>query len=178
MEEAEGSGKDERWSLQGMTALVTGGTKGIGHAIVEELAGLGANVHTCSRTESELNNFLLQWKAKGFQVTGSVCDVSDQAQTEKLINTVSSEFKGRLNILVNNVGNNIGKMVTDYTAEDVSFLTSTNFESAFNITILAHPLLKASASGSIVFFSSIGSIMPAYLGPIYGANKGKLCFYI
>ncbi|XP_039056311.1 tropinone reductase homolog At2g29170-like [Hibiscus syriacus] len=97
------------------------------HAIVEELAGLGASVHTCSRTESQLNTCLLQWKAEGFQVRGSVCDVSNQDQREKLINSVSSEFDGKLNILVNTVGNNIVKMVTDYTAEDVSSLASTNF---------------------------------------------------
>ncbi|PPD94738.1 hypothetical protein GOBAR_DD08274 [Gossypium barbadense] len=91
--------ESSRWSLQGMTALVTGGTKGLGHAIVEELAGFGAIVHTCSRTETELNNCLLEWKAKGFRVTGSVCDVSDQTQRENLLNTVSSEFNGKLNIL-------------------------------------------------------------------------------
>ncbi|KAE8686320.1 Tropinone reductase-like protein [Hibiscus syriacus] len=166
--------KDSRWSLHGMTALVTGGTKGIGHAIVEELAGLGASVHTCSRTESELDDCLLEWKAKGLRVTGSVCDVSDGAQRESLLNTVSSEFNGKLNILINNVGTNILKMVSDYTAEDVAFLTSTNFESAYNISVLAYPLLKASAAGSIVFISSIASTMPAYLAPIYGANKGAL----
>ncbi|KAE8727690.1 Tropinone reductase-like protein [Hibiscus syriacus] len=118
---AEGSSKDNRWSLQGMTALVTDNCNASSHAIVEELAGLGARVHTCCRTESQLKNCLLQWKAKGFHVTASVCDVSNQAQREKLIKTVSSEFDGKLNILVNNVGNNIGKMVSDYTAEDVSF---------------------------------------------------------
>ncbi|PPS06444.1 hypothetical protein GOBAR_AA14231 [Gossypium barbadense] len=138
--------ESSRWSLQGMTALVTGGTKGLGHAIVEELAGFGAVVHTCSRTETELNNCLLEWKAKGFRVTGSVCDVSDQTQRENLLNTVSSEFNGKLNILINNVGVSTSKSVTDYTAEDVSFLTSTNFESAYNISVLAYPLLKASAA--------------------------------
>ncbi|KHF99788.1 hypothetical protein F383_05422 [Gossypium arboreum] len=157
-----------------MTSLVTGGTKGIGHAIVEELAGLGAIVHTCSRTETELNDCLLEWKAKGFRVTGSVCDVSNQAQRENLLNTVSSQFNGKLNILINNVGTNIAKTVMDYTTEDVSFLTSTNFESAYNISVLAHPLLIASGAGSIVFISSIAGITPAYLMPIYGANKGAM----
>ncbi|XP_021278656.1 tropinone reductase homolog At2g29150-like [Herrania umbratica] len=99
MAQADNSRKDNRWSLQGMTALVTGGTKGIGYAIIEELAGLRARIHTCSRTEADLNKCLLDWEAKGFQVTGSVCDVSSQAQREKLINTVSSEFGGKLNIL-------------------------------------------------------------------------------
>ncbi|KAL1128660.1 hypothetical protein V6Z11_A13G263000 [Gossypium hirsutum] len=174
MGETEGCSKHKRWSLQGMTALVTGGTKGIGHAIVEELAGLGAIVHTCSRTETELNDCLLEWKAKGFRVTGSVCDVSNQAQRENLLNTVSSQFNGKLNILINNVGTNIAKTVMDYTTEDVSFLTSTNFESAYNISVLAHPLLIASGAGSIVFISSIAGITPAYLMPIYGANKGAM----
>ncbi|PPS06438.1 hypothetical protein GOBAR_AA14225 [Gossypium barbadense] len=70
----------------------------IRHAIVEELAAFGAIVHTCSRTETELNDCLLEWKAKGLRVTGSVCDVSNQAQRENLLNTVSSEFNGKLNI--------------------------------------------------------------------------------
>ncbi|MFQ6661228.1 hypothetical protein Gotur_029458 [Gossypium turneri] len=166
--------ESSRWSLQGMTALVTGGTKGLGHAIVEELAGFGAIVHTCSRTETELNNCLLEWKAKGFRVTGSVCDVSDQTQRENLLNTVSSEFNGKLNILINNVGTNTTKSVTDYTAEDVSFLTSTNFESAFNISVLAYPLLKASSAGSVVFMSSMAGLLPAYLGAIYASNKAAI----
>ncbi|XP_022730471.1 tropinone reductase homolog At2g29150-like [Durio zibethinus] len=163
-----------RWSLHGMTALVTGGTKGIGHAIVEELAGLGARVHTCSRTETDLNKCLLEWKAKGFQVTGSVCDVSFQAQREKLLNTVSSEFEGKLNILINNVGTNVMKLVSKYTAEEFSFLMSTNYESAHYVSLLAHPLLKASGAGSIVFLSSVAGLTPVRYASIYGAAKGAI----
>lgn len=125
------SSKERRWSLRGMTALVTGGTRGIGlvteqihlkilslllsqflivlfsflcgefrHAIVEELAGFGAHVHTCSRNQEELDQCLKEWKSKGFTVTGSVCDLLDRAQRESLIKTVSSVFRGALNILV------------------------------------------------------------------------------
>lgn len=70
------------------------------HAIVEELAGLGATIHTCARTESVLNECLQEWKMKGFKVTGSVCDVSSRTEREKLMSTVSSQFDGKLNILV------------------------------------------------------------------------------
>ncbi|KAF3966226.1 hypothetical protein CMV_009653 [Castanea mollissima] len=80
MPDAEIGNRESRWSLQGMTALVTGGTKGIGYAVVEELASLGASIHTCSRDEAQLNVCLHEWKAKGFQVTSSVCDVASQAQ--------------------------------------------------------------------------------------------------
>lgn len=70
------------------------------YAIVEELGGLGAKVYTCSRTEAELSECLSQWERKGLQVAGSVCDVSRRAEREELINKVSSQFNGKLNILV------------------------------------------------------------------------------
>ncbi|KAJ0045677.1 hypothetical protein Pint_06361 [Pistacia integerrima] len=91
--------KSSRWSLQGMSALVTGGTRGIGYAIVEELAGFGAAIHTCSRNEAELNKCLQEWRSKGFVVSGSVCDASASAQREKLMEGVGSIFNGSLNIL-------------------------------------------------------------------------------
>ncbi|XP_062095528.1 tropinone reductase homolog At2g29150-like isoform X4 [Humulus lupulus] len=98
---------EKRWCLKGLTALVTGGTKGIGFAIVEELAGLGAAVHTCSRTETELNERVQEWKSKGYEVTGSVCDLTVRAQREDLINTVSSIFDGKLSILVDQVSSHL-----------------------------------------------------------------------
>ncbi|KAK3409943.1 hypothetical protein EUGRSUZ_J02011 [Eucalyptus grandis] len=163
-----------RWSLHGMTALVTGGTKGIGHAIVEELARLGATVHTCSRNEAEINECLKDWKSKGFRVSGSTCDVSSRSEREKLMLTVSSVFDGKLNILINNVGTNTLKSTMDYTAEDFSFIMTTNFESAYHLSQLAHPLLKASGAGSIVFLSSVCGVVSINVGSIYSATKGAM----
>ncbi|KAI3974664.1 hypothetical protein MKX01_029654 [Papaver californicum] len=94
------SNQSLRWSLKGMTALVTGATKGIGHAIIEELAGLGATIHICARNKDDIGNCLKDWEAKDYQVTGSVCDVSVPAEREELMKTVSTVFCGKLNILV------------------------------------------------------------------------------
>eukprot|EP00257_Ricinus_communis_P005859 XP_002520509.3 LOW QUALITY PROTEIN: tropinone reductase homolog At5g06060-like [Ricinus communis] len=174
MEEANNICMDKRWSLQEMSALVTGGTKGLGYAIVEELAGLGASIHTCSRNEAELNSCLHVWKAKGFQVTGSVCDVSSPAEREKLIETVSSQFDGKLNILINNVGTNIYQPTLENTREDYSFIMSTNLESAYHLTQLAHPLLKSSGAGSIIFMSSVAGVVSVSFWSIYGATKGAM----
>ncbi|XP_065872684.1 tropinone reductase homolog At5g06060-like [Euphorbia lathyris] len=163
-----------RWSLQGMTALVTGGTRGIGNASVEELAKLGARVHTCSRNEEELNKCLKEWEGKGYVITGSVCDASSRPQREKLIQEVASIFNGTLNILVNNVGTNIRKPTDEYTAEDYSKIMLTNLESAYHMCQISHPLLKASGAGSIVFISSVGGLFHIGSGSIYGATKGAI----
>ncbi|XP_047090128.1 tropinone reductase homolog At5g06060-like isoform X1 [Lolium rigidum] len=161
-----------RWSLHGKTALVTGGTRGIGYAVVEELSALGAAVHTCSRKEAELAERLKEWEAKGFRVTGSVCDVSVREQRERLIRAVADRFAGKLNILVNNAGTCIGKPTLEYTAEEYSFLMATNLESAYNLCQLSHPLLKASGAGSIVFISSVSGVVAEASSSIYGMTKG------
>ncbi|CAL9214055.1 unnamed protein product [Arabidopsis halleri] len=155
-----------RWSLQGMTALVTGGAKGIGYAVVEELVGFGARVHICDRDQTLLNECLSEWQAKGFEVSGSVCDVSSRPQREQLIQTVSSLFGAKLNILINNVGKYILKPTLESTVEDFSSLMATNLESAYHISQLAHPLLKASGYGNIVFISSVTGVVSG-LSSIY-----------
>jgi tropinone reductase I len=68
--------------------------------VVEELAALGAVVHTCSRKEAELGERLKEWETKGFRVTGSVCDVSVRDQRESLVRDVANRFGSCLNILV------------------------------------------------------------------------------
>ncbi|XP_071711781.1 tropinone reductase homolog At5g06060-like [Rutidosis leptorrhynchoides] len=172
--ESGSSTRNSRWSLAGKTALVTGGTHGIGHAVVEELAELGAAVHTCARNETELNQRLQEWSAKGFTVTGSVCDASSRTQRQQLLDKVTSIFSGKLNILVNNVGTNVRKPTTEYTAEDYSKLMATNLESSYHACQLAHPLLKASGNGSIVFISSVAGLVHLRSGSIYGATKGAM----
>ncbi|XP_051182036.1 tropinone reductase homolog At5g06060 isoform X3 [Lolium perenne] len=168
------AGAPGRWSLQGKTALVTGGTRGIGRAVVEELAALGAAVHTCSRKEAELGERLKEWEAKGFRVTVSVCDLSVREQRERLVRDVGDRFGSKLDILVNNVGTNIRKPTIEYSAEDYSFVMSTNLESAYHLCQLAHPLLKASGAGSNVLITSIAGIVALYSGTIYAMTKGAM----
>ncbi|XP_015078764.1 tropinone reductase homolog At5g06060-like isoform X1 [Solanum pennellii] len=163
-----------RWSLNGLVALVTGGTYGIGHAIVEELCELGAKVYTCSRNESILNECLKKWTDKGLQVKGCVCDVSSKEQRVQLMEKVSLEFDGKLNILINNVGTNIWKPTTEYTGEDYALMMATNLESSFHLSQLAHPLLKSSGAGSIVFLSSVAGLVHLSGTSIYGATKGAM----
>ncbi|PKU83683.1 tropinone reductase homolog At5g06060 [Dendrobium catenatum] len=162
---------ENRWSLHGATALVTGGSKGIGQAIVEDLARLGAKVHTCARNQQELYKALQHWQSLKLDVTASVCDVSSRAEREKLMEKVSSLFDGKLNILINNAGTSIFKTALEYTEEDYGFVMSTNLESAFHLSQLAHPLVKASGVGSIVFISSVAGLVGIPEGSVYGSTK-------
>ncbi|KAI5682501.1 hypothetical protein M9H77_03729 [Catharanthus roseus] len=169
-----GSEMPKKWSLKGMTALVTGGTRGIGYAIVEELAGFGAVIHTCSRNQNELDERLKEWEAKGFEVSGSVCDLSSRTAREDLIKTVSYQFNGKLSILVNNAATTLLKRAIDSTTEDYSHLMSTNLESPYHLTQLAYPLLKASGAGNVIFISSVAGMTALPGLSVYAATKGAI----
>lgn len=73
---------------------------------------------------------------------------------------------------VNNVGKFMLKPTLESTAEDFSSLMSTNLESAYHISQLAHPLLKVSGNGSIIFISSVSGIVSG-TASVYGATKGS-----
>ena len=75
---------------------------------------------------------------------------------------------------INNVGTNVMKPTVEYNEEDFSFLMATNFESAYHLSQLAHPLLKTSGAASIVFISSVGGVVSTETGSIYAAAKGNL----
>nr|GMC79062.1 tropinone reductase homolog At5g06060-like [Ipomoea batatas] len=172
--EGEQCNRNSRWSLEGKTALVSGGTRGIGAAIVEELAGFGAAVHTCSRNQTELDEKVREWQAKGFKVTGSVCDLSSKEQRVELIETVSSVFNGKLNILVNNAAISKMRKASDYNPEEFSNIIQTNLESPYHVAQLCYPLLKASGDASIVFISSMAGATALPALSIYGSSKAAI----
>ncbi|XP_052135943.1 tropinone reductase homolog At5g06060-like isoform X1 [Oryza glaberrima] len=171
---SSGAGRDERWILAGATALVTGGSKGIGRAIVEELVGFGSTVHTCARSEAELSRCQEELTAKGLAVSFSVCDVSVRTDREELVSRVRELFGGKLNILVNNAGLTLSKLTLETTTSNYTQQMVANFESCFHLSQLLHLLLKASERGSIIHISSISSYLAYPYLAVYSAAKGKL----
>ncbi|CAI6004137.1 unnamed protein product, partial [Closterium sp. NIES-64] len=174
-----------RWRLDGQTALVTGATKGIGRAIANELASLGAHVFVCSRGEADVAATVAELQSQGWAATGWACDVKEPEQREVLITKVSEAFGGKLNHLINNVGTNIRKPTVEYSLSDFHHVWGTNFESAYHLCQLAHPLLKAAASAgatdgtakgnvSIVFNSSVAGVVAIRSGTLYGATKAAM----
>jgi Tropinone reductase 1 len=175
-----------RWHLEGCRALVTGGTRGIGHAIAEELLGLGAQLFVVARNATRLEQCLAHWAAAGYagRVHGCAADVSNAPGRAELLDQVTARF-GELDILVNNVGTNVRKPTTDYTQEEFRRIFETNLISGFELCRMLHPLLVAGARSaaaasqplrlsSIVNVVSVAGLTHLRTGAPYGMTKAAL----
>lgn len=93
-------------SLQGKTAVVTGGSAGIGLAIARRLGAEGARVAICGRSRERLQGACEKLQAQGVDALAEECDVQDSGAVKKLVAEVADRF-GRIDILVNNAGANV-----------------------------------------------------------------------
>lgn len=164
----------ERYGLVGQTAIVTGGSRGIGNAIVIELCRLGAKVLTCGRDADAIKSSAAVWESQGIDVEYIVTDVSTEGGRSALIAKAKEIFGPTLNILVNNVGTNIRKSTTEYTSRDFHDIMSTNLESAFALSQLAYGMLKV-CNGCIVMNSSVaGGPSSINTGTLYAMTKAAM----
>lgn len=164
------------WSLSGQRALVTGGTKGIGAAIVRQFLDLGASVFIVARDNDLLQQQLTDYQQQGHVVEGVAADVSQSGAATKIIGAVKQKW-GSLDILVNNAGTNIRKPTADYTSAEYDHVLNTNLRSAYELSQAAYPLLKASEkeSGSkIVMVSSVSGLASTSSGSLYGMTKAAI----
>jgi Tropinone reductase 1 len=153
------------WSLAGKTVLVTGGSKGIGRAVVSELTALGADVLAVARGPEALATLANE--------TGCATLAADVRDTAQLVDAVRARW-GRLDGLVNNAGINIRKAVADTTPDDLTTILAVNLQSVFALTQALHPELKASR-GSVVNLSSVAAGRAIRTStPTYAASKGGL----
>ena len=161
------------WKLTDFRALVTGGTKGIGEAIVKQLLDLGAEVFIVARDNDLLQRQLSEYRQSGFSVEGLAIDISQPGAAQHVMETVKNRW-GSLDLLINNAGTNIRKSTMDYTRDEFDHVLNTNLRSAYELCQAAYPLLKNSAKGSIVFVSSVSGLTHTSSGSIYGMTKAAL----
>lgn len=162
-----------RWSLKGKTALVSGGTKGIGKAIVCQLLELGADVFLISRNQADVETEVKAYNADSFPASGMKCDVTSAKDRARLFDAVSAKWK-RLDILVNNAGTNTRKSTKDGSEEDFGFLMKLNLGSVIEMCRLFYPMLKKSKEASIVNVSSVAGSVSVGTGSVYAASKSGL----
>ncbi|GAB3968208.1 SDR family oxidoreductase [Spirosoma terrae] len=162
------------WSLSGQRALITGGTKGIGEAIVRQFLDLGASVFIIARDNDLLQKQLLAYRTQGHVVEGLATDVSQPGISAHIIDNIKSKWGG-LDILVNNAGTNIRKPTVDYNPVEFDHILNTNLRSAYELSQAAYPLLKGSETGGkIVFVSSVSGMTHTSSGSLYGMTKAAL----
>ncbi len=162
--------ENKRWTLTGKRAIVTGGSKGIGEAVVKELLGMGAEVLAVARKQADLDALTVQFPAN-LQVLAA--DISNESGREALRLWVNNNW-GNLDILVNNVGTNIRKPTADYTMEEFNFIVDTNLVSAYELNRLFYPMLKASEQGNIIHVTSVAGLVHVRTGSVYGLTKAAL----
>jgi len=164
--------KQNQWTLKGKTALITGSTKGIGRAIAQEMAGLGAQVLIVSRHTEEVNQFVTHLLSEGYHASGMSTDVSAPEGREKLVDFVRSI--GKLDILVNNVGTNIRKKMVDYEESEYNHIMQTNMHSNFGVSTAMFPFLKQSDQGVLVNVLSVAGFTHLRTGAPYAMTKAAL----
>ena len=161
------------WSLSGQRALVTGGTKGIGEAVVRQFLDLGALVFIVARDNDLLQQQLTDYRQQGHTVEGLAADVGEPGAATKIIDAVRQVWEG-LDILVNNAGTNVRKPTADYTAAEYDYILNTNLRSAYELSQAAYPLLKAAEVGKIVMVSSVSGLTHTSSGSLYGMSKAAM----
>lgn len=156
--------------LKGKVALVTGGNRGIGAAIAEKLAGLGAEVVICGRRMPELKQVAGAIEKAGGRCRAMTCDVTDLKSVEKMANEV-----GRVDILVNNAG--VGAFnhpLHELSPEEWDRVMNTNLRGVYYTIRAFAPKMVEQKSGEIINISSIASKNALPNGAVYAASKWGL----
>ena len=161
--------------LAGKTALVTGGSRGIGRATPLRFAEEGCKVGICARGQEGLDKALEEIRAHGANAFGTTADVARRGDTERFINA-AAEALGGVDILVNNVGGSSGAGLEDSTDDDWQHTFDLNVFHAVRATRATVPHMRARGSGSVVSISSISGWKPAPAKAQYGAAKAAEMF--
>ncbi len=164
----------EKFTLNGKTALVTGGSRGIGKAIALQLAEAGADVLiTYARSAEAAEEVVRQMEEKGRNAKAVQADAVDFNEAEKVIAIAQDEFNG-LDILVNNAGITRDTLIMRMTEEQWDDVIRTNLKSVFNYSKAAiRPMMKA-RSGSIINISSVVGIAGNAGQTNYSASKAGI----
>ena len=164
------------FDLSGRTAIVTGGSRGIGKEMAEALAEAGANLVLCARRQEWLDKTLEEFRSNGFEAHGVLADVSEPADCEKLVGETVSRF-GRIDILVNNAGTSWGAMPEDMPLEKWQKVLDVNLTGCFLMAQAVGREMLKHGSGSIINITSISGITSSANGPFYAgyvASKAGL----
>src|SRR5688572_923663 len=164
------------FDLTGRTAIVTGGSRGIGKEMAEGLAEAGASLMLCARRAEWLDETLNEFRGRGFSVEGMLCDVAKPDEVQAVVAATVEKF-GSVEVLVNNAGISWGAMPEDMPLEKWQQVLDVNLTGCFLFAQAAGREMLKRGSGSIINIASISGITSSANGPFYAgyvASKAGL----
>ena len=157
--------------LNGKVAIVTGGTRGIGFAIVKTFLKNGAKVALLGSKEESVTEALnkLKEENKDYEVIGFYPNLANEMEVRKTYEEVAEKF-GKIDILVNNAGMSSSTKIEDYTIEEYDKIANLNMKGVFVCSKEIVPFLKET-KGNIINISSMVSIYGQPAGCVYPMSK-------
>ena len=160
--------------FEGRSAIVTGGTRGIGRAIAKELAVRGANVaFSFTKNKEMADQLIAEIEGGGRRALAFQADVADSAAAEQMVRSVKSEL-GSVDYLVNNAGITRDKLIMMMSEEDWDTVLDTNLKGVFNVTKPAVSLMVRQRRGAILNIASISGVVGMAGQTNYSASKAGL----
>ena len=159
--------------LSGRVALVTGGSRGIGRAIAQRFATLGASVAVCGRDRLALEETARKMEKVGAHVFFQLADVTQASEVSELVSNAEASL-GPLDILVNNAGIGLFGPAHERTESDWDLTLDTNLKSVFLVSKAVVPSMIRRGSGDIVNIASLAARNTFAGGGIYCASKWGL----
>ncbi|HEY0426732.1 MAG TPA: glucose 1-dehydrogenase [Pyrinomonadaceae bacterium] len=166
----------ELFDLSGRTAIVTGGSRGIGKEMAEGLAEAGASLMLCARRAEWLDETLEELRAKGFNVAGKLADVAVAEDVQAVVDETVRQF-GKVDVLINNAGISWGAMPEEMPLNQWQKVLDVNLTGCFLMAQAAGREMLKARSGSIINIASISGMTSSANGPYYAgyvASKAGL----
>jgi NAD(P)-dependent dehydrogenase (short-subunit alcohol dehydrogenase family) len=159
--------------LNGRTALVTGGSRGIGRAVVEALAAEGATVAFCARSADGVHKAEQEMRDAGHDVHGATVDVTDGAALASWVRESAASHGG-----IDAVVANVSALAIPSTEENWTAGFTTDLLGTVRLVEAALPALEASDAGAIVAVSSVSGREIDFAAGPYGTFKGAIVHYV
>jgi 3-oxoacyl-[acyl-carrier protein] reductase len=165
----------EEKQFSGRSAIVTGGTRGIGKAIVLELARRGANVaFNYSRSAEDAELLRAEVEAFGVKAFSAQCDVANTGLVAEYVGLVKEAF-GTIDFLINNAGITRDQLILRMKEEDWDAVIDTNLKGAWNFCkAVLRPMMRNENGGSVVNISSISGVVGMLGQSNYSASKAGM----
>ncbi len=165
---------DKLLDFSGRTAIVTGGSRGLGKEMALGLAERGANVVITSRKADACADVAAQIEGMGREALAYGCHVGHWDEIDGLVDAAYGRF-GRVDILINNAGMSpLYPKLTDVTEDLFDKVVGVNLKGPFRLMALVGERMQADGGGSIINISSTASLNPSPTSEPYGAAKSGL----